>query len=178
MFRLISPSSTTMTRICDGQFHYHRWFFCCLQVNNSQNLSSLKNLAFLTWFSGRMNEGDSSLWSDHHEPSVPHLSGLGGIILISDHHQPVPGVVTSDNLSPDSRERRAQRPHSPGREINCLNKNLHPDQLGNRCPEHTLQVTLIDLYLIYCYNQRRACINNTYLEESAAVPSVIEYLTG
>ena len=89
----------------------------------------------LTWFSGRMNEGDSSLWSDHDEPSEPHLSGLGGIILISDHHQPVPGVVTSDNLSPDSRERRAQRPHSPGREINCLNKNLHPDQLCNRCPE-------------------------------------------
>ena len=108
MFRLISPSSTTMTRICDGQFHYHRWFFCCLQVNNSQNLPSLKTLHSSP--DPRVSPHEwtrhSMKWSSSHlSPICPAWAGLS---LISDSDQPQPRgprVVTSDNLSPESRER-------------------------------------------------------------------------
>ena len=170
MFRLISPSSTTMTRICNGQFHYHRWFFCCLQVNNSQNLSLLlKNSAYLTRFSVWMKQ---SLWSDHHEPiwaPFVHNKRDNPWYLTIMGQCPVSWHQTICLLTP---ERHRQRPHSQGMEINCLNKNLHLDTLGNRCPEHTLQVTLIDLYLIHCYDQRKACINNVYWEESPKISAI------
>lgn len=177
MFRLISPSSTTMTRICDGQFHYHRRFFCCLQVNNSQNLRSLKTLAaFLTWSPLAWMKGPRTLWSDHHHIWAPFVRpGRDNPWYLLTITPPWPvswhrticllGLLTTDQ---GERIGEATQP-----EINCLNKNLRLDRLGNRCPKQTLQVTLIDLYLIYWYNQRRVCIANIFPNKEFANTSAM-----
>ena len=118
-----------------------------------------------------LNEG--TLWSDHHliwAPFVrPGRDNPWYLLTITPHTGPCRDIrqFVSGALT---RGRGQERPHSQAPpEINCLNKNLRLDRLGNRCPKQTLQVTLIDLYLIYWYNPQRVCIaNNIFPNEEFA----------
>ena len=115
-----------------------------------------------------MNEGTRTLSSDHHHTWAPFVRpGRDNPWYLLTITRTLARVVTSDNLSPGPwpGERTGEATQPGTSEINCLNKNLRRDRLGNRCPKRTLQVTLIDLYLIYCYNQRRVCIANIFLSQ-------------
>ena len=112
-----------------------------------------------------MNEGTRTLSSDHHHTWAPFVRpGRDNpwYLLTITRTRPVSWHQTICLRGPDQGERTGEATQPVASEINCLNKNLRLDRLGNRCPKRTLQVTLIDLYLIYCYNQRRVCIANIF----------------